>query len=628
MRGDQLSPDVESGRPDTRSATGSRIARSRKPGIPQEWLRVVQDVAGVGVWDWRIESPAANCTPSNTALYGLPPGTVMPPYQDWLGLIHCEDRARVVHDIERALTGCADYETEFRVVWPDGSVRWLAGKGRAFRSNGDNPVRLIGVNYDITRLKELEIESRRSADRLAYEATHDMLTGLPNRRFFEQALMRAIAEARAASGMVALLHIDLDGFKFINDSWGHHFGDELLRQTAARLTRVVETPGDIPARIGGDEFNVILTGTIDPAGAEEISVRLLNVMQEAFFIEGQELYVTASIGFALHPLDGDDAGELQQRADLALYSAKARGKNGVRRFSTEMMEPVRQRLGLDSQLRHAVNREELHLHYQPVLAIDKTTASAIVVAFEALLRWRHPGLGDVPPSRFIPVAEETGLILRIGSWVLDEACRRIEDWLGRGYRDFRINVNICGLQFARPDFVATVEDALRRHDVPPEFLCLELTESILMVDLECGARKIAALRDRGITTQIDDFGTGYSSLAYLQSLPLSALKIDGSFIRDIGARPNSEKLLRGIVSLAHGLNLRVVVECVETAEQLRIVSLAGCDEVQGYLFGKAMPPAAALDWWNAVRTGAWCGGLSAGGESTDIASDLAALSSA
>jgi diguanylate cyclase (GGDEF)-like protein len=570
-------------------STAGTVHRSSESHLAEDWVRIVQEMAGIGVWDWRIDQGTAKCTESNTLLYGLPPATVMPPQGQWEKLIHPDDRQRVLDELESAALGLSEFETEFRVIWPDGSMHWLAGKGRTIRDSSGKHIRLVGVNYDISRLKQAEQASKDAAEERAYQAHHDLLTGLPNRRFLDERLTEVVAEARDSGQMIAVLYIDLDGFKVVNDSLGHAIGDELLRAVSTRLLGCV-SESDTIARTGGDEFMMILADISGRRAAESTANALLGALQAPFQVAGHNLYITASVGISIYPDDGVEAGVLQQNADIAMYRTKHCAKNGFQFFTPGMIEPMRERLALETSLRGAIARGELLIHYQPLFGIDRGNCGAVPAGFEALLRWHHPEFGFVPPATFIPIAEETGMIVSIGNWVLMNVCQQIRTWQDEGFPPLPVNVNVSGLQFGMPDFVEVVARALESTGLRGECLGIEITESVLMGDFEVCSRKIRDLQSLGISISIDDFGAGYSSLGYLQRMPINALKIDGSFVREIGVKPTATALIEAIVGLAHSLNMRVIAECVETEQQLEAILSAGCDEAQGFLLGR---PAAA-----------------------------------
>jgi diguanylate cyclase (GGDEF)-like protein/PAS domain S-box-containing protein len=465
---------------------------------------------------------------------------------------------------------------EKRYIRKNGQVVWASVKVSLQRGDDGAPRYMVSIVQDIT-------EQKKAQNLLSYRAMHDLLTGLPNRRLLEERLAQEIRHACRENTQVALFYIDLDRFKLVNDTLGHVLGDALLRQVAYRLHHS-KRAADTLARLGGDEF-LLMAAIPDPAAAEAIAERLMDAFARHFHVRGHDLFVGASIGISLYPRDGADITTLQRNADAAMYAAKRRGMHSYEFFSPELGAAALERLQLENDMRRAIDRGEFEVYYQPLLDLKRNR----VAAFEALLRWRHPERGPIPPSKFIPIAEETGLIVRIGRWVLEEACRLAMERRLSGHPPVRIGVNVSVFQFAQPDFVAMVGETLKTYGVEPRWLELEVTESIFMQDLADSAQKIAELREMGISIAIDDFGTGYSSFSYLQRLPIDALKIDRSFVQDIGTLPNVISLLRAMASLAKSLGMRVVVEGIETEEQLRAVREIGCDEAQGYLFGMPAP---------------------------------------
>ena len=438
----------------------------------------------------------------------------------------------------------------------------------------------------VGRLITIATEHQELTYQLAYRAHHDSLTGLPNRLLFEDRLNQAIARATEQGHLVALLCLDLDRFKVVNDTLGHHAGDLLLAQLTRRIQSILR-PTDTLARMGGDEFTLILPEMPSAHDAEQVAQRLLDLLRLPFEISGQELFVTGSVGIAICPEDGREWSSLQKNADLAMYRAKSLGRNRFQRFTSDMLSDTSERLVFESIFRRAVERKEFELYYQPQYDINNQ-----LVGFEALMRWNSPQLGFVPPSRFVPVAEETGLIVPLGEWVIDEACRQNKAWANAGYATVKIAVNVSALQFTQPNFAASVSAALARHEIDPRLIELEITESLLMSNTIEAASKLNHLREIGVGVALDDFGTGYSSLAYLQRLPIDLLKIDRSFVKDIDATngdENSLPVIRAIISLGHALNKKVLAEGVETQRQRDLLASLGCDGIQGYFLGKPMP---------------------------------------
>jgi diguanylate cyclase (GGDEF)-like protein len=424
-------------------------------------------------------------------------------------------------------------------------------------------------------------------DRLSYQAQHDALTGLPNRFLLEDRLQQAIAYTNRHESQLAVLIIDLDGFKYINDTVGHQCGDQVLIEVSRRL-RSITRRTDTLARIGGDEFCLVLSDLHKSSDSFQVANTCLDILRKPLMIAEHEYSISASIGISCYPEHGTEPELLQQNADTAMYHAKFNGKNGFQVFTPEINAHLHDRLELMGDLRHALENDELHLEYQPQFIADGR-----LVGFEALLRWNHPKRGMIVPDRFIPIAEETGLIVPLGNWVLNEACRQLAVWHRSGYSNLRVAVNVSTLQFERQDWMDTISEALKKSGVPPSCLELELTESVVMKNCERAASRLTELRALGVSSAIDDFGTGYSSLKYLQNLPIDTLKIDQSFIRNLDpasdVKSGNGAIVQAIVTLAQQLGLRVVAEGVETDEELEVLRRLGCDFVQGYLFSRPMP---------------------------------------
>lgn len=434
------------------------------------------------------------------------------------------------------------------------------------------------------RLKA-EVTERLLAERRArHLSLHDALTGLPNRRLLHDRLEQALAQARREGWWVAVMFIDLDRFKTINDSLGHAVGDEVLREMARRMAGMFRKT-DTVSRIGGDEFVVLLSHVKALPDIQAVASKLMARLGLPCQAGARELRVSASVGISVFPADGDDAHKLMSYADAAMYHAKATGRRNCQFYAATMSEAVQTRLKLESDLHHALERGELELHYQPRIDL----ASRAACGFEALLRWNHPQDGRIAPGAFIPIAEESGLIVPIGEWVIGEACRRIKRWRDAGLPARPISVNLSALQFAGGTLPRQVERALAHTALPPALLELEITESTLMENTDETMSQFADLKRLGVKLSIDDFGTGFSSLAYLKRFRVDNLKIDHSFVRDIGTDPDDAAIVRAIIGLAKSLELRVIAEGVETAEQLEFLAACECDEAQGFYFGRPLP---------------------------------------
>ncbi len=429
-------------------------------------------------------------------------------------------------------------------------------------------------------------ERKNSEERIRHLAEHDSLTGLPNRSLLQDRLRQAMARAEREQTRLALLFVDLDRFKLVNDSLGHAVGDALLVETAHRLLSSVRA-SDTVSRQGGDEFLVLLADIEQNDDAGRVAQKMIEALSEPCMLAGQELRITPSIGISVYPDDGADMEMLIQRADIAMYQAKESGRSTYQFHTDDMNERASERLSVELGLRRALERGELLLHYQPQIEL----ASGRIIGLEALLRWRHPELGLIAPGQFIPIAEDTGLIVPIGEGVLHEACRQSLVWQAAGLPALPIAVNLSAAQFRKPGLETLLRDVLTATGLPPHLLELELTESIVMSQAEETVAILGRLHELGVRLSIDDFGTGYSSLSYLKRFPIQKLKIDQSFVRDLTAGDNDAAIVRGIVGLARSLGLGVIAEGVETREQLKVLREFGCDEAQGYYFSPALPPA-------------------------------------
>ena len=449
------------------------------------------------------------------------------------------------------------------------------------------PAHYVWILADIT-------ERKQSEERMRHIAQHDALTGLPNRMALLMRLAQLLPEARRHGWKIAMMFLDLDRFKIINDTLGHQIGDELLREVACRLSGVVRET-DFVARLGGDEFVIILPGISSAADAAIAAGKAIAALSSAIEANGHELHTSPSIGISLFPDDGPDANTILKNADTAMYHAKAAGRNNFQFFAAEMNQLTSERLNIEHKLRHAIARNELALCFQPQFDASGTTPTGV----EALVRWHHPTEGMIPPARFIPVAEETGIIVEIGEWVLATACHEMKRWIDAGLRPLRIAVNVSARQLRRRDFCETVANALTVSGLPAELLELEITESSVMENPQEAVLILERLGRMGVTLAIDDFGTGYSSLAYLKLFPIDHLKIDRSFVADIETDLNDRAIAFGTIALAHSLGLRVIAEGVETEDQLELLRTNGCDEVQGFLFSKPLNSTAAFAFLHA-----------------------------
>ena len=492
-------------------------------------------------------------------------GRVHPDFQH---LVRASGRARV-----RGVEPPARHE--FKIVRRDGEERWLDFSAGAIEYGGRSAA--LGIAFDIT-------ERKRAEDQIKELAYHDALTGLPNRLLFHDRLSVAVAQAHRSASRLAILFLDLDRFKVINDSLGHSLGDRLLREVAERLQLAVRQ-GDTVARLGGDEFILLLPGIGRAEDAAKVAEKILETLKHPVRLQSRELFVTASIGISLYPEDGLDPESLIKNADTAMYRAKEQGRDNFQLYTRAMNEMAVERLGLESSLRKALHGGQLVLHYQPLL--DLTTGK--VHGVEALLRWNHPERGLVLPGEFLNLAEITNLIVPMGPWTLRTACAQARAWQEDGHPALTVAVNLSARQFQQPDLVAQVRRALDETGLPPSSLDLEVTETHAMQNAEATILTLRELKRIGVRISIDDFGIGYSSLSYLKRLPIDTLKIDQSFVRDITTDPDDAAIATAVIALAHTLKLQVVAEGVETQEQLEFLAARQCDRMQGYLFSRPLP---------------------------------------
>jgi diguanylate cyclase (GGDEF)-like protein/PAS domain S-box-containing protein len=437
---------------------------------------------------------------------------------------------------------------------------------------------ILALSHDIT-------ERKRAEEQITHLAYHDALTGLPNRTLFKDRLTQCLARARRQDRPLAVLFLDLDHFKFINDTLGHNLGDELLQEVSRRLAGCVRQD-DTVARVAGDEFTVLLAEISHAENAGRLAQKIIEAVARPMVLEGHELFVTASLGVALYPGDGEDGEALMKSADAAMYRAKELGRNNYQLCTPGMTSRALERMSLEGQLRQALARSEFVLHYQPIVSLE----SGRVVGTEALVRWQPPGRDLVPPDAFIPAAEDNRLIIPLGEWVLREACHQLAVWRELGLENLRVSVNLSARQFQQRNLPRAVRRILEETEVPADRIDLEITESVAMQNAEWTAGTLRALREMGVSIAIDDFGIGQSSLSYLKHFPLSTLKIDRSFIRNLLSNSEDEAIVRAVIALAHSLKLKVIAEGVETPAQLAFLRNAGCEEFQGFVFAPPSPP--------------------------------------
>ncbi len=548
-------------------------------------LAAAQRIGKIGDWQWDASSGRHHWSEQTSRLLGVV-REAAPTHEEFLACVHSDDRTIVRGAFDEGLRTRAGFNIEFRVrALPEELI--VHAQGEVVRGADGRAIGLAGTVQDVT-------ERRRAEERIRRLAYFDAQTSLPNRVLFQERVQQAIADARRSRKLVALLFMDLDHFKQVNDTLGHGAGDVLLGEVATRLNQAVRdtdplTRGSgaeesVLARHGGDEFIVCLSGITSAADAARVAGRILAGLEAPIQLNGPEVFTTASIGISLYPQDGDDPETLLKHADAAMYQAKASGRNNYHFYDPSLSFRAFQRLSMETSLRRALEREEFVLHWQPI--VDARTG--ITTAAEGLIRWFHPEMGLVHPDEFIPLAEETGLVVPIGEWVLKQACHRQQAWLAAGH-DLRVAVNISCLQVRGTGLIQTVGRALEESGADPRRLELEITENAFLQNPQEAFETLSRLRGLGLLISIDDFGTGYSSLSYLRRFPVNTLKIDRSLVRGVDHDAASAAITAAIAAMAKGLQVEALAEGVESEAQCEVLRRQGYQRMQGYLFGKPMP---------------------------------------
>ncbi|NDU91186.1 MAG: EAL domain-containing protein, partial [Ferrovum sp.] len=573
----------------------------------QERLDLALRSASMGIWSFDLIANKRHFDDQTCHLLGIDPAAFTGSAEEFFQAVHPDDRETVKGLLARTIEHHVSYEPEYRTIWPDSSIHYLATRGRLVRDDQGQPLKLNGVVFEITEWKEAQ-------DKINNLAFYDPLTGLSNRRLLSDRLRLALASSARSRREGAILFIDLDNFKTINDTLGLAFGDLLLQQVAQRLTdctrkadtlarmgsdEFVDTQRSLGesaqeaatvARMGGDEFVVMIEDLSEhtqkaATQAEIVGKKILLALSQPYQIDTREYHSTCSIGITLFNDRQQRTDDLLKQADIAMYQAKKAGRNALRFFDLQMQDALTARATLERELRNALDHRQFQLYYQ--IQMDSFLQP---IGAEALIRWNHPDRGLVLPGQFITLAEETGLILPIGQWALETACAQLKTWQQEEHTNSLVlAVNVSAREFRQVDFVAQVRAAVQRHAIRPELLKLELTESLLLEDIEDTIAIMNALNEIGIQFSLDDFGTGYSSLQYLKRLPLDQIKIDQSFVRDVAVNSGDKAIVRTILAMAHSMNLAVIAEGVETREQLQMLLNMGCTHYQGYLFGKPVP---------------------------------------
>ncbi len=540
-------------------------------------LRLAMEAADMGSWYWNLDTGKMSFSDGFGPLFGLPRGTFFSEYSQFLAAIHPDDRSATDASVQRAVKLDNNFDMECRVVWRDGSVHWMAVKGQVSRTESGRAQRIVGVTTDIT--------SRRQAEqRIAYLAHHDALTGLPNRVLLQDRIGQAIAHSHRNATRTAVLFIDLDHFKTINDSLGHQQGDLLLKLVASRIQGCLREI-DTVSRLGGDEFVIVVPAMspVEHDDAVTVAAKVLDALSTHFHVQSHDLHIGASVGISIYPNDGETADVLMRNADTAMYHAKERGRNQYQFFTPEMNAAAQQRMRMEMQLRRSLQANDFLLHYQPVFSARDSD----LVGFEALLRWKNVGGDLVRPGEFISVAEDSGLIIPIGEWVIREAAQTAARWRRSGH-SLMIAINVSAIQLRRKSFADVVASILAETGADPRQIEMEITESVIVGGHEEAIAALRKIHAMGIRIAIDDFGTGYSGLSYLKQFPIDTVKIDQSFIRDLTVDVEDEAIVRAIIAMSNSLGLSVVAEGVESVEQLSMLRELGCDLAQGYYYSQPL----------------------------------------
>lgn len=549
-------------------------------------LELATRSAKMGIWDWDVVRDRLLWDDRMYDLYGIHPEDFSEAYKAWEAGVHPEDLIPSRTALRQALNGEKDFNTEFRIVWPDGAIRHIEAHAIVQRDTEGRPLRVIGVNLDISDRKLAE-------EQIIYRSLHDSLTDLPNRALLKNRLEQAIRRAsQSQTYHFAVLFLDLDQFKIINDSLGHIVGDRLLITIAHKLQNLIR-PGDMAARLGGDEFVILLEPLHSLQTALQMADTILAEFAGTTSVDGNDIFITTSIGIVWGTHACTNPTDLLRDADIALYRAKARGRNRYEVFDAEMRVQAVKRMTLEQDLRLAIERQEFIPYYQPI--VDLKTRR--IKGFEALIRWQHPRIGFISPADFIPVAEETGLILPISRWILQAACEQVALWQQQfaDIADLRISINLSSHDLRQPSLRQTVEEILQSSQLPATSLTLEITESMLIENIQVTIALLSQLQEIGIRISIDDFGTGYSSLSYLYSLPANYLKIDQSFVSNMQMGDRNYKIVQAIVGLSDRLELGAIAEGIETEQQLIWLKELGCELGQGYWFARPLSPAEITD---------------------------------
>lgn len=543
--------------------------------ISEQRLELAIEGSDNGIWDWDLEKGTFYISPNWKTYLGYGQDEIDDTSEAWVELLHPEDRNEAVSKIHAyILSPQSSYEHVNRIRCKDGSYKWILARAKAIKSEDGRVTRIAGSQVDITKVKQLE-------EKLHLLAYYDQLTGLPNRFLFEEKMNTLLRERTYSNQKFALLYMDIDNFKNVNDTLGHSSGDLLIQYVANILKYHVKEP-DFVARLGGDEFAIIFCDIKDNKDVVDRVQTLLKYLKRPWILENQEFYITVSIGIAIYPEHGDDLSLLLKNADIAMYFVKKHLKGNYCFYSLELQNKSLEQIKMINYLRHAIDHNEFYLLYQPIIDLQ----SSNLMGAEVLIRWVHPKLGVIPPMKFIPLAEETGLIYDIEKWVLKTALMQKKDWQEKKYPNLKISINISGKRITSAGIINEIRDLLNETRLKSDEIQLEVTETAIMKDLDASMKILNEIKNMGIQIALDDFGTGYSSLTYLKKLPIDIVKLDREFIKNISIENNDRLIIEHIIKLIQELNLKVLAEGIELQEQVAILKNNNCDYGQGYLFGK------------------------------------------
>ena len=553
-------------------------------------LAKTQELARLGNWQIDLVSFEFSCSSKASRLLGFD-GWGQISYDDFLSAIIARERDMVKEKIDQAVQSNQNIVLNYPVILPDGTQKHILNQGEILYKKNGEPELMLGVIQDVSRLKQAEEEIR-------LLAFYDSLTGLANRALFMDRLEQAIASAGRTRQKFALLFLDLDQFKLINDTLGHQIGDLLLKQVAARLKTNIrksdtaaapgmDSPDSVIARLGGDEFTVLLSNIDEPESAARVAARLIREIADTYHLEGHDVAMTTSVGISVFPADGTESSTLLKNADSAMYHAKKNGRNNYQFYMESLNRAATERFSMERDLNKALENEEFVLFYQPQVDL----ASRRIVGAEALIRWIHPLKGMIAPDTFIPIAEESGQIIDINRWVLQAACNQKRDWLHAGLKAIRVAVNLSGYKLSSQNIIGTIKEALGKDSADYQNLELEITENVLMQETRETLSTLKQIKALKLRIALDDFGTGYSSLSYLTSFPVDVIKIDRSFVMGCITEPKNLIIIKAIIAMGHSMDKRIVAEGIETEEQFSLMKALDCDEGQGYFLKHPVPAA-------------------------------------